>query len=601
MSTYKQRLLVIGGASFDILHLEDQTVESIGGVGMYTAMAAHRCGAAVSMLSPRPDPIPAPMQPVADRLVEWLGPPVSPDQLPGFEISYGDGKTDYLNISLGAAATAYSPELLPGDLSEYDMVHVAQKADIKMQIALIQGCRQRGARHISAGTYPVDAMDSPDDVRAVIEHSDYFFMNDFEAQAVFGSLEAAQTLPGKVLFITMGAKGVRIIQGDWATTIPAVTTRELDPTGAGDTFCGTTLAFLMQNQHPVMAARQAVALAAEMIAYVGPAALLLDEPTPEIPLDTRVQINTEQVQNIAGLLSSLPEVIPFPFTGPQYPAIGHAQTLNFFFAATLQQFGFWSVKDARYDQPLIARIGSVTRKGSDYLWAAFKRQIYRDLDSCTPAGQANLDREAALALYRSDEGTDPMPALSLHLEMAQRYGRDMLALQRNPQTLLQNALASDKPLQTLLAALDQIGGYKEDPLRKKSNLLAMIINQRPENFLPLRDDEEIAPVIDYHLQRIFLRVGLIDMIDQELSDKLADRKIVTSVEEWALRYAAYRAVETIIEQSGKSGGAVDHYFFSTARKFCLEMSAPDCQHCPLDPLCAHNKALFQPILRTSFY
>ena len=88
MSSVKKQLLVIGGASFDILHLEDQTVESIGGVGMYTAMAANRCGGAVSMLSPRPDPIPAPMQPVANQLVEWLGPPVFPDQLPGFEISY---------------------------------------------------------------------------------------------------------------------------------------------------------------------------------------------------------------------------------------------------------------------------------------------------------------------------------------------------------------------------------------------------------------------------------------------------------------------------------------------------------------------------------
>ena len=39
-----KQLLIIGGASYDTLHLEDQTVQSIGGVGMYTAMAAQRCG-----------------------------------------------------------------------------------------------------------------------------------------------------------------------------------------------------------------------------------------------------------------------------------------------------------------------------------------------------------------------------------------------------------------------------------------------------------------------------------------------------------------------------------------------------------------------------
>ena len=59
------RLLVIGGASFDVLHLEDRTVESVGGAGMYTAMAARRCGALVTMLSPRLEPCPERLQPVA--------------------------------------------------------------------------------------------------------------------------------------------------------------------------------------------------------------------------------------------------------------------------------------------------------------------------------------------------------------------------------------------------------------------------------------------------------------------------------------------------------------------------------------------------------
>ena len=78
------RLLVVGGASFDVLRLEDRTVESVGGVGMYTAMAARRCGALAAMLSPRLDPCPESLQPVAKRLTEWLGPVVSPTRpVPG--------------------------------------------------------------------------------------------------------------------------------------------------------------------------------------------------------------------------------------------------------------------------------------------------------------------------------------------------------------------------------------------------------------------------------------------------------------------------------------------------------------------------------------
>ena len=107
-------------------------------------------------------------------------------------------------------------------------------------------------------------------------------------------------------------------------------------------------------------------------------------------------------------------------------------------------------------------------------------------------------------------------------------------------------------------------------------------------------------MIDYHAMRFCLRVGLIDVMDEELRDKLLNRQIVLPAEEWAVRYAAYRAREKIVALSGKSEGAVDWFFFG-ARKRCPEMSEPECRFCQLDPVCAHRKELFQPVLRTSFY
>ncbi len=193
-----------------------------------------------------------------------------------------------------------------------------------------------------------------------------------------------------------------------------------------------------------------------------------------------------------------------------------------------------------------------------------------------------------------------MPALDLHLEQARHYGRDMLALGLTPQIVLQKALESDQPLQTFIVLLDQVSGYKEDPLRKKSSLLALILNQRPEKFLPLRDDEQIAPVVDYHALRFSLRVGLIDVMDEELKNKLINRQIVSPAEEWAVRYATYRAREQVAALSGKSEGAVDWFFFS-ARNYCPEMTEPECRDCLVDAVCTHRKEMFQPVLRTSFY
>ena len=594
------RLLVIGQATFDHLHLPDRTVDSVGGAGMYTAMAARRCGVQVAMFGLCPDPCPERLKPVAGHLTEWLGPAVPPAQLPQFEISYRQGKTEYLNASRGAEPML-SPTMLPADLSKFDLLHVTAQSDVNRQLSFVQACRQRGADRISAGTDPGQAVSQPQTVRAVMEQSDYFFMNDLEARAVFGSLEAVQTEPGKVLFVTLGAQGAMIIQGDTSTSIPAVSASELDPTGAGDTLCGATLAYLLQEHHPIMAARQASALAAEMIGQVGPAALLSGDPPPKVPLDARVRVDEGKVQQVAKTISPLAEASLYPFIGPTYPLVGHPKTVDYFFAATLQQFSFWSVRDNRYDQPLIAPIGGVERKGSDYLWAAITRQLEIDAEFCSPERQANLGREELLAVFRADDGQDPMPALDLHLEQARQYGRDMLALQLTPQAVVNRALTSTHPLQTFLLTLDQVAGYKEDPLRKKSLLLAMILKDRPERFLPLRDDEQLAPIMDYHNMRSCLRIGLIDVVDEDLREELINRQVVSPAEEWAVRYSAYLAYDQLVSLSGRSLSAVNNYLFTNARKRCPEMTEPNCQSCELDPVCAHHIEFFQPVLRTSFY
>jgi hypothetical protein len=314
-----------------------------------------------------------------------------------------------------------------------------------------------------------------------------------------------------------------------------------------------------------------------------------------------VQGNREQVWQVARTIYSEAEVSHYPTVGPTLPRAGHPKAVDYFFAATLQQFSFWSTRDGRYYRPLIAPIGVIERKGSDYLWYAITRRLEEDTEFCSPERQANLSREELLEVFRSDDGQDPMPALDLHLEQSNQYGRDMLALELTPQAVLDKALASPYPLQTFLEILDHVGGYKEDPLRKKSRLLAMLLNDRPETFLPLRDDERTAPIIDYHIMRLCLRTGLIDVKDGELEKKLTNRQIVSPAEEWAVGYPAYLAIEQLITLSGRSLNDVNGFLFSTARKGCPEMTQPECQFCKLDSVCAHRRELFQPVPRTSFY
>ena len=311
-------------------------------------------------------------------------------------------------------------------------------------------------------------------------------------------------------------------------------------------------------------------------------------------------LNERQIEQVADVIAALPEVEPFNFVGPDFPPAGHPAALEYFFTATLQQFSFWNIAGDRYGGPLLAPLEGEARKGSDYLWRAWLRPLLADPGFYLADRQAALGDSELAVLFRDDTGGQPMPAFDLHLGMARAYGRDMTALGWSPASLVARVSESVQPLAALLSSLDYVGGYKEDPLRKKAGLLALILQQRPERWLQPAAGETFPPVIDYHLMRSCLRVGLIDVADAALENALLERHLLEPADEWAVRLAAYEAVQRLVTHSGRTMGAVDWFFFNTRRR-CPEMSEPECHRCAVDPVCAHRKALFQPVLRTTFY
>lgn len=591
-------LLIIGGASLDVLHLQNETKKSSGGAGMYTALAAARAGARVIMFAPRPDPMPPELAPLAERVI-WIGPIVPPEQLPSFEIAhYGNGKAELVSARWGAEALL-TLENLPDEKFDADIVYCGPLADPARQLAFIRHFKARGYR-TAVGTYFRAVSNFREIVRQTQRDADIFFCNENEARGLWDFQDAPRVDAGKLLYVTRNVEGADVIQGDYCTRVKTIAAEEFDPTGAGDTFCGTTLAHLANGAHPIQAARYGVAAASEMITMLGPAALLRAQPAPAPPRDARVRVDFNQVEKIASLIASLPDVTAFDFTGENFPPVNHPAARDFFFAATLQQFGFWSDDGTRYIEPYIARVSGREFKGSDFLLAVYMRLLQKDADALTPARHAALTETEFANWYRDDDRNANMPARALHFEMARVYGRDMQALDWTTADIVAHANASEKPLQTFLRQLDHIGGYKEDPLRKKATLLAIILQQRPEKFLRASSDETVPPIIDYHLQRSCLRTGLIRVDDDAFCAKLARREIVSDDEEWAVRSAAYEAIAQVQQLSGKSMGAVDWFFFQ-ARRRCPEMAEPDCARCAVDAVCAHEKIFFQPIMRTTFY
>ncbi|MEW6126106.1 MAG: PfkB family carbohydrate kinase [Acidobacteriota bacterium] len=588
-------LIVIGGASLDILHFAGRTERSAGGSGLYTSLAAHRMGRRVTMIAPRPSPVPPELE-LADERLDWRGVAFPPEELPTFEIAHlGNGQTKYLNI-WWRAEKYLSLDYVPDDLPE-GLVYCIPMIDTQHQVEFLRHFKSLG-RVIACGTHQGAVNQQLEAVRESLSLVDFFFCNEDEARGIFGTLDRARTAAGKTLFITRGAQGVRVIQGEYATDVAGVWVDELDPTGAGDTFCGTTLALLAEGAHPVMAARYGVVAAAEMVTKIGPDALF--NAPPVTGQDARVEIDLEQIKNIASFIRGISEVTAYDFVGEYFPEVGSPQALDYFFTATLQQFGFWSEQDGRYFEPMIASINGRKLKGSDYLWATYYRMMNEQADLLSPAGHAALDAATLETFYRADDASNPLSVFDERLKLAQTYGRDLQTLGLTPAEIIERANASNKPLQTFLAFLDYLGGYKEDPLRKKSALLAIILQQRPEKFLRESGDELVPPIVDYHIQRSCLRIGLVKVVDRDLRERLERREVLLPAEEWAIREAVYRAMNELQQVSGCSMGALDKFFFDNRHR-CPEMSEPDCASCPIDAVCAHQKSLFQPVIRTTFY
>ncbi|MDM8531495.1 PfkB family carbohydrate kinase [Anaerolineales bacterium HSG25] len=271
-------ICVIGTTSLDTLHLTNQTTAHVaGGAGLYTALAAHQAQANVGLFGPRPTPMPEPLQPFAER-VTWLGPLISPDGVARLEIAhYGGGKAELLTASWGAESE-FLPLNIPSMVTESSIIHLAALSTAERQLDFLLALLDNSDDEIpflSVGTYGRLVHENRERVAQLFELADIFFMNNNEATGFFGSVDQATTRPEALLFVTLGEQGALVVTHEQTTHIPAIATTEIDPTGAGDTFCGVTLAGLYQGLDPVSSAQQAVVMAAQTVSGIGPARLLV--------------------------------------------------------------------------------------------------------------------------------------------------------------------------------------------------------------------------------------------------------------------------------------------------------------------------------------
>ncbi len=315
-------------------------------------------------------------------------------------------------------------------------------------------------------------------------------------------------------------------------------------------------------------------------------------------------IDDRQIAAFADFLKQSAAAAPFDFCsrseGCIYPERGGQGVMDYFFFACAHQFGFWTLDGDRWQAPMIARIDGQDLKGSDFLFRACTRAVRKNPAIFQPATLAQMGDAELDAVFHNDTGVNPLPMWPEHRELIRGYSRWFTRRDSTPADVVHLAAAAPKPLHALLETLAEIPGYAEDPLQKKAMLLAITLENRPEHFLQVTDPESAVPIIDYHLQRSALRTGLVRVDDPALRQKLEARQLLSQSEEELIRAATYEAIGRLMKRSGLSAAAVDWFFFQN-RTRCPETTEPDCPACPVQPICARETTLFQPVFRTTAY
>jgi ribokinase len=590
------RLVFIGGPSLDTLIVDGVGHQAPGGAGFISALAARASGVEVGLVARVPRALPI-------TVANGFGPGglnrsglrTVDAPLPRFRISYdADQKANYTQVESGAESSLCAADFPETWLHQVEWVHLsAIGGDATLQLDFAQALRERGYRgRLSAGTFPCMVESQASQTRALLRQTDLFFLNRSEFNALFP--KGCPTGHTGTICVTDGSRGVAVIGGPYAGEHPAPTVDVVDPTGAGDGFCGGFLAGLLSNVDPV---QSGLAMASTVLGGWGATPLL---NLVRSKLRERADEHPAQITALAARLRQVAATSSLHFSDPPHLPTKHPFALPMLWIATMHQFGFWLDDDSGWVAPMYGVIDGQRYKGSDFIWAAFARAARDDPTVFAPNRMA---KEPGLfqQICTADDGRCPIPQLRSHATLNQAHGHAMLRLGTDYSGLLSHANDTETPAATLLQTLRQQPGFMGDPLLKKAHLLMIILAHRPEEFLQLRDPETIDAIVDYHMMRACLRTGCVTVADPDLERRLIAREWVDAPEELAIRQATGRAIAALAQQSGSSIAAIDGFFFVNGRKRCLETSTPECDACPVSEVCMQRTPLFQPVFRTMDY
>src|SRR3989344_1204781 len=243
---------------------------------------------------------------------------------------------------------------------------------------------------------------------------------------------------------------------------------------------------------------------------------------------TEPRINWKYLNAFAKLVGVLPIGKPlnfYSFTGKDgseiiakddCPPLYAPWTIDFFFLADIHNFGFWNGEE-KYEGPLFGTLGGKKVKGSDLLYKLLLRAFIRDPFELSGPWLRSLSKKRWEEIMTDDNGGVTLLATNERWELTRALGEWFIAhtppAHMGSRWVANIVSAFHRPAQQMLSRLTDpvrgVPGFKEDPLKKKALLFMMTLANRPEHFLIPEKSFVWRPIVDYHLMRLALRLGLV--------------------------------------------------------------------------------------------
>jgi hypothetical protein len=118
----------------------------------------------------------------------------------------------------------------------------------------------------------------------------------------------------------------------------------------------------------------------------------------------------------------------------------------------------------------------------------------------------------------------------------------------------------------------------DDPVHKKTFFFLALM--RNSGLWVYTDGKKLGAPVDYHEVRGHLRIGTVQINDEELRAKLLSGRQVSAEEDVLIRDAVYKAIMFISDCSGLHNPSQLHYLFWNVFRSCCTRDSPHCTSCP---------------------